>query len=63
MRPRSAGVVQTGGKPLRVVALLYGARSYGAFLGVFLYLVGFVVDVAVPRSVDHAINARLSARW
>lgn len=56
VRPRSARVVQTGGGPLRVAALLYGALSYAAFLGVFLYLVGFVVDVAVPRSVDHAIN-------
>lgn len=56
VRPRSAAVSQTGGRPLRVVAVLYGALSYAAFLGVFLYLVGFVIDVAVPRSVDHAIN-------
>ena len=56
VRPRSAGAAQTGGRPLRFAALLYGGLSYAAFLGVFLYLVGFVIDVAVPRSVDHAIN-------
>lgn len=48
---------QTPGRTPRIVALLYGALSYIGFLGVFLYLVGFVVDVAVPRSVDRGIEA------
>lgn len=45
------------GTPFRLVALLYGVFSYVAFLGVFVYLVGFVVDVAVPRSVDRALES------
>ncbi|WP_205878573.1 methanethiol S-methyltransferase [Mycobacterium camsae] len=44
------------GTPLRLVGLVYGALSYVAFLGAFGYLVGFVVDVAVPRSVDRALK-------
>lgn len=44
---------------LRTLAVIYGAVSYVAFLAVFLYLVGFVVDLAVPRSIDHAIEAPL----
>ncbi len=47
----------TDARFLRVLALLYGGLNYLVFFGVFLYLVGFVVDVAVPRSVDHAIAA------
>ncbi|WP_082986195.1 methanethiol S-methyltransferase [Mycobacterium gordonae] len=46
--------------PLRLLALVYGVISYAAFLGVFLYLVGFVVDVAVPRSVDRAIDGSVA---
>ncbi|RPJ05874.1 MAG: isoprenylcysteine carboxylmethyltransferase family protein [Deltaproteobacteria bacterium] len=36
----------------RVLILAYGFISYVAFLVVFLYLVGFVGDVLVPKSVD-----------
>jgi protein-S-isoprenylcysteine O-methyltransferase Ste14 len=32
--------------------LLYGVVAYGAFVATFLYLIGFVEDVVVPRSVD-----------
>ncbi|MBW0015581.1 methanethiol S-methyltransferase [Mycobacterium sp.] len=35
----------------------YGAASYLLFLLAFLYLIGFVGDILVPRSVDHAIAA------
>jgi protein-S-isoprenylcysteine O-methyltransferase Ste14 len=55
VRPPGAGIAHERAKPTRIAALLYGALSYVAFLGVFVYLVGFVTDVAVPRSVDHAI--------
>ena len=30
----------------------YGALSYVFFLGVFLYLIGFVGDFIVPRTID-----------
>lgn len=36
----------------RVAILAYGLLCYLVFLGVFLYAVGFVGDLAVPRSVD-----------
>lgn len=57
VRPRIGAPAQTGARSPRIAALLYGALSYLGFLGAFLYLVGFVVDVGVPRSVDHAIAA------
>lgn len=44
----------------RIGVLLYGVGSYLAFLAVFVYLVGFVTDIAVPRSVDRAIEAKLA---
>jgi protein-S-isoprenylcysteine O-methyltransferase Ste14 len=34
-------------------ALFYGAFSYLAFVAVFLYGVGFLADIVVPRTVDH----------
>ncbi len=41
----------------RFLALSYGAVSYILFLAVFVYAIGFVGDVAVPRSVDNGIPA------
>lgn len=36
----------------RTITLLYGIASYTLFLAVFLYLVGFVWGIGVPKSVD-----------
>jgi protein-S-isoprenylcysteine O-methyltransferase Ste14 len=41
----------------RVFAIAFGALSYLLFLVVFLYLIGFVGDIVVPRSVSNAIAA------
>lgn len=36
----------------RVAVLLYSIAAYVVFLGTFLYLIAFVGNIAVPRSVD-----------
>jgi protein-S-isoprenylcysteine O-methyltransferase Ste14 len=36
----------------RVMALLYGLAAYVIFLGTFLYAVGFVAGVFVPKTID-----------
>ncbi|ORW12247.1 methanethiol S-methyltransferase [Mycobacterium kyorinense] len=41
----------------RVFAVGYGAVGYLAFVVAFLYAIGFVGDLLVPRSIDHAVAA------
>lgn len=36
----------------KLLAALYSALVYGFFLGVFLYAIGFVENVLVPKSID-----------
>ncbi|BBZ37852.1 methanethiol S-methyltransferase [Mycobacterium conspicuum] len=41
----------------RYLTIGYGAAAYLLFLAVFLYLVGFVGGIVVPRTVDHGLSA------
>lgn len=36
----------------RILALLYGSVAYLVFLGTFLYAIGFVTGLVVPKTVD-----------
>ncbi|BCI82781.1 membrane protein [Mycolicibacterium sp. TY66] len=43
----------------RYLTLGYGVLCYAVFLASFLYAVGFVGNVVVPRTVDHGITASI----
>src|SRR5581483_1706832 len=62
--PRSAGVshtTRTEAAMARIVGTVYGILVYVLFLGTFLYAIGFVENLPVPRTIDGPDAGGLSA--
>ena len=45
---------------MRAAVFAYSLGAYALFLGVFLYLIGFVCDLGVPRSIDAGLPSELA---
>lgn len=46
---------------MRIIGFIYGILCYAAFVASFLYAIGFVGNLAVPKSIDSAPSAPVIA--
>ena len=46
--------------PRRILVLLYGTFAYLAFLAVFVYTIGFLANVGVPKGIDEGRSAPIA---
>lgn len=46
---------------MRIIGFLYGALCYAAFLASFLYAIGFVGNLPVPKAIDSGPSGPLAA--
>ena len=45
----------------RIIAFVYGLAAYLAFLGAFLYAIGFVTGIVVPKTIDTGETVSIAA--
>jgi len=45
----------------RIIAFVYGLTAYIAFLGAFLYAIGFVTGIVVPKTIDTGETVSIAA--
>jgi protein-S-isoprenylcysteine O-methyltransferase Ste14 len=50
---------RASGTPARLAILAYGVWAYAFFLAVFLYMIGFVAGVGVPKGIDDGVTGSL----